>query len=67
MPSHVLEEVILPPVARKLPGIPSKNDCKKGFNKGKSKKRKVTYSECGITGHNKKTLLVSITRELTLW
>ncbi|KAH0749212.1 hypothetical protein KY290_028444 [Solanum tuberosum] len=55
VPSHVLEEVVLPPITRKQPGRPPKNDRKKGFTEGKGKKRKVTCSECGIVGHNKKT------------
>ncbi|XP_015162003.1 uncharacterized protein [Solanum tuberosum] len=50
VPSHVLEEVILPPITRKQPGRPPKNDRKKGFTEGKGKKRKVTCSECGIVG-----------------
>ncbi|KAH0727891.1 hypothetical protein KY284_003756 [Solanum tuberosum] len=55
VPSHVLEEVVLPPITRKQPGRPPKNDRKKGFTEEKGKKRKVTCSECGMVGHNKKT------------
>ncbi|KAK6795354.1 hypothetical protein RDI58_008807 [Solanum bulbocastanum] len=55
VPSHVLEEVVLPPITRKQLGRPPKNDRKKEFTEGKGKKRKVTCRECGIVGHNKKT------------
>ncbi|XP_049397384.1 uncharacterized protein LOC125861562 [Solanum stenotomum] len=41
VPSHDLEEVVLPPITRKQPGRPPKNDRKKGFTEGEGKKRKL--------------------------
>ncbi|XP_049414819.1 uncharacterized protein LOC125877630 [Solanum stenotomum] len=41
VPSHVLEKVVLPPITRKQPGRPPKNDRKKGFTEGDGKKRKL--------------------------
>ncbi|XP_049403664.1 uncharacterized protein LOC125867271 [Solanum stenotomum] len=41
VPSNVLEEVVIPPITRKQPGRPPKNDRKKGFTKGEGKKRKL--------------------------
>ncbi|KAH0699024.1 hypothetical protein KY284_013239 [Solanum tuberosum] len=41
VPSHVLEEVVLPPITRKQPGRPPKNDRKKGFTEGEGKNRKL--------------------------
>ncbi|KAG5629508.1 hypothetical protein H5410_001225 [Solanum commersonii] len=55
IPSHVLKEVMLPPIARKQPGRPPKNDREKEFTERKENKRKVISSECGLFGHNKKT------------
>ncbi|KAG5619021.1 hypothetical protein H5410_018845 [Solanum commersonii] len=55
VPSHVLKEVMLPPIARKQLSRPPKNDRKKEFTERKGKKRKVTSSECDLSGHKKKT------------
>jgi len=54
IPSHLLKEVMLPPIARKQPGRPPKNDRKKGFTEGKDKKRKVTCSEWVYLGITRK-------------
>ncbi|KAG5575980.1 hypothetical protein H5410_056114 [Solanum commersonii] len=54
IPSHVLEEVMLPSIARKQPGRPPNNNRKKG-NEGKYKRSKVTCSKCGTPRHNKNT------------
>ncbi|KAG5594497.1 hypothetical protein H5410_035729 [Solanum commersonii] len=54
IPSHVIEETMLPPIARKQPGRPSNNDRKKRFNEGKFKRCKVTHNKCGTSGYNKK-------------
>ncbi|KAG5577020.1 hypothetical protein H5410_057154 [Solanum commersonii] len=35
IPSHILEEELLPPITRKQPGRPPSNDHKKGFNERK--------------------------------
>ncbi|KAG5570247.1 hypothetical protein H5410_060013 [Solanum commersonii] len=56
IPLHILEEEMLPPIARKQPGRPPSNDRKKEFNEEKYKS-KVTCSKCGTSGHNKKTCL----------
>ncbi|KAH0682677.1 hypothetical protein KY290_021258 [Solanum tuberosum] len=55
VPSHVLQDIVLPPDVRKLPGRPPSYDRKKGFNEVKFKRSKVTCSRCGTEGHNKKT------------
>ncbi|KAG5605964.1 hypothetical protein H5410_027456 [Solanum commersonii] len=52
---HVLEDIVLPPDARKLPGKPPSYIRKKGFKEVKFKRSKVTCSKCGTEGHNKKT------------
>ncbi|KAG5575705.1 hypothetical protein H5410_055839 [Solanum commersonii] len=67
IPSHILEEVLLPPITRKQPGRPPSNDRKKGFNEGKYKRSKVTCSKCGISGYTKKlasSLLIRINNDV---
>ncbi|XP_049358795.1 uncharacterized protein LOC125823455 [Solanum verrucosum] len=41
VPSHDLKEVVSPPITRKQPGRPPKNDRKKGFTEREGKKRKL--------------------------
>ena len=53
-PTHVLEDVVLPPHGKRPPGRP-KNKRHTQLREDEFKKAKITCSNCGQYDHNKKT------------
>ncbi|KAK6784294.1 hypothetical protein RDI58_017748 [Solanum bulbocastanum] len=71
VPSHVLEEVMLPPIATKQPGRPPKNDRKKKFTERKGRKEKslvvnVVYLAITRRLAQKNHMRISVTKVMQL-
>ncbi|XP_009589172.1 uncharacterized protein [Nicotiana tomentosiformis] len=62
VPQHIAEEVVMPPIGKRQPGRPQKQRYKL-YDEVNAKKYKVSYGNCGLEGHNKRSCKNALKRK----
>ncbi|XP_016479104.1 uncharacterized protein LOC107800450 [Nicotiana tabacum] len=62
VPQHIAEEVVMPPIGKRQPGRPQKQRYKP-YDEVNAKKYKVSYGNCGLEGHNKRSCKNALKRK----